>query len=85
MSVISATQKVRSGKLWFETRPGKKVLKTPSQPIAGCGGACQAYQAMLEAEIGKTVVPDQPEQKVSETPSQWKKAGHGGTCLSSQE
>jgi hypothetical protein len=40
---------------------------------------------MWEAEIRKIMVPRQPEQKQAcKTPSQQKKAEHGGVCLLSQ-
>jgi hypothetical protein len=39
--------------------------------------------ATPEAEIERIVVGGQPGQKVSKTPSQLIKAGHGGMCLSS--
>jgi hypothetical protein len=67
----------------------QKVYKTLSQPIAGCHGVCLSSQATREVEIGSMVVPGHPggqkpkkPKKVCENPSQWKKAGHSGACLS---
>jgi hypothetical protein len=39
--------------------------------------------ATQETEI-RIAIPGQARQNVHRTPSQWKKAGHDGTCLSSQ-
>jgi hypothetical protein len=44
------------------------------------GGSHLSSQAMWENEIGRIVVPGQPGQKVCETPSQRKKAGHYDAC-----
>jgi hypothetical protein len=41
--------------------------------------------ATWQVEIGKIRVPDQPGQKVYETPSQWKKSGHGGNKVKIEE
>jgi hypothetical protein len=41
---------------------------------------------MQVVEIGKIGVPDLTDQKeVCEIPSQWKKTGHSGVCLSSHQ
>jgi hypothetical protein len=40
--------------------------------------------AIQETELGKIEVLGQPRQKVHNTPSQQKKTGHGGACLSYQ-
>jgi hypothetical protein len=40
--------------------------------------------ATQKAEIRRITVQGQPRQKVTKTPYQPIKAGHGGTCLSSQ-
>jgi hypothetical protein len=38
-----------------------------------------------EAEVWRITVPGHLSREVCETPSQWKKDGHAGTCLSSQQ
>jgi hypothetical protein len=52
----------------------------------GCQWLTLVILAMWEAEIGRTVVPGQSEQKkFVRSHFKWKNARHGGVCLSSQQ
>jgi hypothetical protein len=80
--------KLRLGGYQFKASPAKQFMRPPSQAIAGCSGTCLSSQATQEAEVKRIMVPGKPwtkkKKKAPKTPSQWKKAGNGGTCLSSQ-
>jgi hypothetical protein len=84
MTVILDTLEAESRRIVVLGQPRQKVHETPSQPIAGHGGAHLSSQARGEAEIRRIVVPVQPWQKVCKTPSQWRKDGYSGIHPSSQ-
>jgi hypothetical protein len=68
-------------------QPGKFSTLTSSQPHFNQYLAvvvCLSLHAMWETEIRRMTVPGLLEQKIWETPFQWKKAGCGIMCLSSQ-
>jgi hypothetical protein len=69
MPVILAAQELTSEGSWFEASLGK-IVRVPSQTIAGRRGAHLQFQASQ----GK---------KIHETSSQQKKSWEGGVCLSS--
>jgi hypothetical protein len=59
--------------------PGQKVSETPSQQIAGYWGLHPKLHKRLR--LGVSQFQTSWGQKVHEIPSQWKKAGCGGTDL----
>jgi hypothetical protein len=66
--------------------PGSQHCKREKSKIkAGHQWLTPIVLAPWEPNIRKITVSAQPGQKTSETPSQWKKAGLGGACLSSQQ
>jgi hypothetical protein len=52
MPVILAAGRQRSRGYWFEASLGKKFMKPPSQPMAGCGSICLSSKLYEEAQIG---------------------------------
>jgi hypothetical protein len=56
---------LRSRGSWFEANIGKKVLGTPSQPIAGGGGRCLSSQLLREAQIERMRSRLDPSSKVT--------------------
>jgi hypothetical protein len=50
--VIVDTPEAEIGRTVVLGLPRKKVLETPSQPMAGCGDACMSSQLCGEAQIG---------------------------------
>jgi hypothetical protein len=65
---------------------GPKSLREPILTNS-CARWVMPLSQPPEAEIRRTKVPEQPgqkEKKIPKTPSKWKKAEYGGTCLSSK-
>jgi hypothetical protein len=53
-TLILATQRWRLGGLQLEASPGKKSLKTPSQPMAGCNSIylSSSYMGRIVVQVG---------------------------------
>jgi hypothetical protein len=47
----------------FEISLSKEFMRPPFQPIVGCSGAHLSSKFILEAEIGRIVIPGQPGQE----------------------
>jgi hypothetical protein len=80
ISVIPATWKAGIGKITAQSQLLQIVSKSPPEPITECSGTCLSSQGTQEADIlmpGKKIV--------CENPSQWKKTGCDGICLSTQQ
>jgi hypothetical protein len=59
MPIILATQKAGIGKIWFNASLGKKLVRPPSQPTAGCSIEHLSSQVIREAEVRRIVDPSQ--------------------------
>jgi hypothetical protein len=73
----------------LEAGPGKKLCKTLSQPMAGCGSACLSFSAIWESKIGGSrfrPAPGTKQDPISKATKQ-KRAGrvaHVVECLSTK-
>jgi hypothetical protein len=68
--------------VWGQSR--QIVHNTPSQPIPGHSGVNPSSPAMCEADIRRIWGSRSGQAKSLWGRSQWKKAGCGDACLSSQ-
>jgi hypothetical protein len=67
--VTLATLEARVRRITVEGQSKQKIMETPSEPIAGCGGVRLSSQVTQKAEIEWIIVPGLPGQKVCKTPS----------------